>query len=51
MRWLARGIARRAFKQMIGVSLPQVSPEQATSPTPEKFWPPLPLLPRAWASA
>jgi NTE family protein len=47
MRWLARGIARHAFKQMIGVSLPQVTPEQATSPTPEKFWPPLPLLPRS----
>jgi NTE family protein len=46
MRWVARGIARRAFKQMIGVSLPQVPAQQATSPTPDKFWPPLPLLPR-----
>ena len=47
MRWLARGIARRAFKQMIGVSLPQVPTQQATSPTADKFWPPLPLLPRS----
>jgi NTE family protein len=49
MRWVARGIARRAFKQMIGVSLPQVPAGQATSPTPDKFWPPLPLLPRGLA--
>ncbi len=46
MRWLSRLIANRAFKSMIGVTLPQVPPEQATSPQPEHFWPPLPLLPR-----
>jgi NTE family protein len=49
MRWAARGIARRAFKQIIGASLPQVPAAQATSPTPDKFWPPLPMLPRSLA--
>jgi len=46
MRWAARGVARQAFKQLIGVSLPQVPPSQATSPSSDKYWPPLPLLPR-----
>jgi predicted acylesterase/phospholipase RssA len=31
---------------MIGVNLPQVPQNQATSPDPEEFWPPLPLLPK-----
>jgi NTE family protein len=51
MRWVARGITRRIFKQMIGVSLPQVPPEQATSPTPDQYWPPLPFLPRRLAES
>jgi NTE family protein len=46
MRSLALWLARKAFHEVIGVDLPQVSPEQATSPTPDHFWPPLPLLPK-----
>ena len=46
MKPLSRWIANRALKAMIGVTLPQVPREQATSPIPEAFWPPLPLLPK-----
>ncbi len=45
MRWLSRWVAGRALKQMIGVQLPQVSAAAATSPSPEAYWPPLPLVP------
>jgi NTE family protein len=45
MRGAARWIANLIYKQMIGVMLPQADPASATSPTPDKFWPPLPLLP------
>jgi predicted acylesterase/phospholipase RssA len=45
MKPISRWIARQALKAMIGVKLPQVSQEKATSPDPEEFWPPLPLLP------
>jgi NTE family protein len=45
MKGLSRWIANTAFRQMIGVGLPAVSPGQATSPTPSKYWSPLPLLP------
>lgn len=46
MRSLTRWLARRVFKQMIGVNLPVVPPDLATSPAPQDFWPPLPILPR-----
>ena len=26
--------------------LPQIPPQEATSPIPKEYWPPLPLLPR-----
>jgi NTE family protein len=46
MKFLSRWIANRILKGMIGVTLPQVPRDLATSPTPDKFWPPLPLLPK-----
>jgi len=46
MKTISRFIARRALKSMIGVNLPQVSPDRATSPNPEEFWPPMPFLPK-----
>jgi NTE family protein len=45
MKTISRWIARRALRSMIGVNLPQVPQNMATSPKPEEFWPPLPLLP------
>ncbi len=45
MRCVSQWIANRIFKQMIGVSLPRVPAEDATSPNPEKYWPPLPFMP------
>ncbi len=45
MRPLARWVSRSLWKGALGVSLPQVPPGEATSPVPEAFWPPLPLLP------
>jgi NTE family protein len=46
MRGIARWVARSIFKEVMDERLPQIAPAEATSPTPEKFWPPLPLLPR-----
>lgn len=46
MRGLARWIAHKAFGDIMDANLPQVKPEDATSPTPDHFWPPLPMLPR-----
>lgn len=45
MKSFSRWMARRVLKTMIGVNLPQVPLQQATSPIPDEFWPPLPLLP------
>jgi len=45
MRGVARWIARKIFGAIMDARLPQVPPEQATSPVPKDFWPPLPLLP------
>jgi NTE family protein len=45
MKSFSRWMARSVLKSMIGVNLPQVSSRLATSPTPDEFWPPLPLLP------
>jgi NTE family protein len=46
MRGIARWIAGLIFKELMDTKLPQVSRQEATSPTPNEFWPPLPLLPR-----
>ena len=46
MRGIARWVARTIFKEVMDTKLPQIPLEEATSPTPTEFWPPLPLLPR-----
>lgn len=46
MRGIARWAAGAIFKEVMDTKLPQIAPEDATSPTPKQFWPPLPLLPR-----
>ena len=46
MRGIARWIARAIFKEVMDERLPQITPQEATSPIPKEFWPPLPLLPR-----
>ena len=46
MRGIARWAARAIFKEVMNERLPQIQQAEATSPTPKKFWPPLPLLPR-----
>jgi NTE family protein len=45
MKGLSRWIANAAMRQIIGVPLPGVPANQATSPVPSKYWSPLPLLP------
>jgi NTE family protein len=45
MKPISRWLADRILKPMIGVKLPQVSPALATSPIPDEYWPPMPLLP------
>ena len=50
MRGIARWVAGTIFKEVMDTKLPQVAPKEATSPTPNEFWPPLPLLPR-WLAA
>jgi NTE family protein len=44
MTRFSRWIMNQVFKNMIGVSLPTVLPADATSPTPEQSWLPLPGL-------
>jgi NTE family protein len=46
MGGLARWVATKLFGQIMGAKLPQAHPNESTSPTPDDFWPPLPLLPR-----
>ena len=46
MRGIARWAARAIFKEVMDAKLPQIPPQEATSPIPKEFWPPLPLLPR-----
>ena len=46
MRGIARWAARLIFKEIMNEKLPQISPQEATSPIPSEYWPPLPLLPR-----
>lgn len=49
MRGIARWAARSIFKELMDARLPQITPQESTSPIPKEFWPPLPLLPR-WAA-
>lgn len=49
MRGIARWIVGAIFKEVMDAKLPQIKHEEATSPLPAEFWPPLPLLPR-WAA-
>jgi NTE family protein len=49
MRGLARWISRRIFADIMDANLPQVPLQNATSPIPKEYWPPLPLMPR-WLS-
>jgi NTE family protein len=46
MRGIARWVARAIFKEVMNEKLPQIKPQEATSPIPKEYWPPLPLLPR-----
>ena len=46
MRGLARWMSRRIFADIMDARLPQVPAQEATSPIPKDYWPPLPLLPR-----
>ena len=46
MRGIARWVARTIFKELMDTKLSQIPSNEATSPTPTEFWPPLPLLPR-----
>ncbi len=48
MRGFARWIARKAFGAIMDVNLPQVKPQDATSPVPKEFWSPLPIFPKWW---
>ena len=45
MRGIARWAARAIFREVLDAKLPQVAPQEATSPIPKEYWPPLPLLP------
>lgn len=45
MRGIARWAARTIFKEVMDTKLQQIPAKEATSPTPNEFWPPLPLLP------
>ncbi len=48
MRGLARWFARKAFNAIMDANLPQVPPQEATSPKPKEFWPPLPIFSNWW---
>jgi NTE family protein len=48
MRGFARWFARKAFDVIMDANLPQVPPQDATSPMPKEFWPPLPMFSRWW---
>ena len=49
MRGFARWISRHIFADIMDARLPQVPPQDATSPIPKDYWPPFPLMPR-WLS-
>ncbi|HNJ12633.1 MAG TPA: patatin-like phospholipase family protein, partial [Anaerolineales bacterium] len=48
MRGLARWVAHKIFGTIMDANLPQVSPQDATSPMPKEFWPPLPITSKWW---
>ena len=48
MRGFARWIARKIFGVIMDAKLPQVPPQEATSPIPKEFWPPLPVFSKWW---
>jgi len=45
MRGMARWLSHKIFGEIMDTNLPQVKPEDATSPMPDHFWSPFPLLP------
>lgn len=45
MQGLARWVVSKLFGQIMDARLPTVHPNYSTSPVPEEYWPPLPLLP------
>jgi NTE family protein len=47
MQFVSRTISNWLYKKFLGVTLPVVPPEKATSPAASESWPPLPLMPRA----
>jgi len=46
MRGVARWLTRKIFGAIMDANLPQVPPQEATSPIPKDFWSPLPILPK-----
>ena len=45
MHGIARWAARAIFQEVMDAKLPQIAPQEATSPIANEYWPPLPLLP------
>ena len=45
MQGMARWIVSKIFGQIMDTRLPRVQTNISTSPVPEEFWPPLPLVP------
>jgi NTE family protein len=45
MQGMARWIVSKLFGQIMNAQLPRVDPNHSTSPIPEEYWPPLPLVP------
>jgi NTE family protein len=48
MRGLARWFARKTFGAIMDANLPQIPPQEATSPIPKDFWAPLPIISKWW---
>jgi NTE family protein len=48
MRGFARWLTRKIFGAIMDAHLPQVPPQEATSPIPKDFWEPLPVFSRWW---
>lgn len=49
MRGMARWLVHRIFGGLMQTDLPRTDPAISTSPVPEKYWPPLPLVPSSLA--
>jgi NTE family protein len=45
MQGMAHWIVSKIFGQIMDTKLPRVQPNISTSPVPEEYWPPLPLVP------